>query len=1332
MPDSDPSPPPPPPELEGLDPADLLARGLESNRRPTGATGWVPPTPAELALLLPQYQIESLIGHGGMGAVYKGFQTTLERAVAIKLLPAEMASDEQFISRFQREARTLARLHHPSIVAVHDFGRTSAGHLYFVMEFVDGMDLRRVLRTSGLPPDDALKLIVQICDALQAAHKQGVVHRDIKPENILITNEGYVKLVDFGIARPLDEDHGRLTMSGMMVGTPDYMSPEQRTGEADERTDIYALGVVLYELLTGRPPRGVFPAPSRRVQIDVRIDEVVLKALQDDPEARYQKVSDMKTDVDRIRTTSAVTAAPTAPTAAPVAPPLSSLLLPFYRQNKTRLLAGAAVLGSLLLLLVAVYQFGKAARSTKSAANAPGVDWHVPGLNEKNFGGWSAFGGAGIESRDGVVTLTGTGGSSGIASGRSDITGDDLHVEIAGSPDVVAWIGVRMNGGDRRWTGITSYVNGYQEQVYEGHAGLNFASEDYQGWWKSSFESGTGRLHMPVNEFFSLDFSVSGSNELTTRVNDRPTSVLTNIASEGKGQVVIFVKKGALRLRKIELRKHEQAAELAAPVVVARTLRVPEQYPRIQDAVDAALPGDTVRVRAGVYTQTFKFKTGINVVGEGMDRSIVRAPDNDDHALIVQDCASGWISDLSLENTRDKQPAVVLLASDVELRRCRVRSARDTGITCGYHDRSLVQDCEVTGCGLDGIAGVAKLAGNFVHDNKRTGILSFSDPGVYLLGNTSQGNGQDGIELSNFRTPALLHGNRCLDNGRNGIRVDGNALALSDADLALLTGNKDGPVGGSLASAATPAPAVPATPARTLRVPANYARIQSAIDAARPGDTVEVAAGDYTERLIFKDGINLVGEDKEKTTIHCNAEDHALSVFSCHGGRIENLGFMQTKDTTTKKEEALVLLVTSAVEVQNCAVRNSRGPGVQCQLDDQSVVRNCVVGECGDGIRVSHGAKSRLIGNHITDSGACGISVGDYGTAPTLSGNVMSGNHWYGIAFWYRSGGVAENNLCERNFFAGICVGDGVTAPTLTGNTARGNDRSGILFKTGSGGLAENNVSEQNGEHGICLEGDSSAPTLHNNHCRENQEFGVFINKGNRPIGVDTTEMLGNKRGAIRRESGAVEAAATPATASSPPVAIPADTARMKQIVNVQFARSVTGFATGDDKRWHIDWANGEYQMLCKEGGLWIPGEPLLEGLHLNDFVCEIRARIVRAADGGWGLALVGENGGAIPSPGIMLNATGIVSSRSYDSRGEEPWTATPMPLTPAANPGDQANTLRIEAFGSRFRVFLNGQFAGECNHPRLQPASALALFSYGRYPPQDVRFQSVSVWVPQ
>jgi len=349
------------PTIKGIHAADLLARGLESAKAATGnPQAWQPPTPEELAALLPQYEIESLLGRGGMGAVYRGKQAALDRAVAIKLLPAELAAelaaDAEFMSRFQREARTLAKLQHPGIVAVHDFGQTSQGHLYFVMEFVNGTDLSRLIHGPGINPVQALEVITQICDALQYAHSQGVIHRDIKPANVLINQEGRAKLADFGLARPTSEETASLTRSNVVMGTPDYMAPEQMAGNADHRADLYALGVMLYEMLTGQTPRGAWAPPSQRVQVDVRLDQVVVRALQQDPAMRYQQASEIKTDVDVIRTTPLPKVNKGKAKSAPAAPGQRTTPLPKAKKPVNKVAWAAAVV-VLLVLGAAIWFF---------------------------------------------------------------------------------------------------------------------------------------------------------------------------------------------------------------------------------------------------------------------------------------------------------------------------------------------------------------------------------------------------------------------------------------------------------------------------------------------------------------------------------------------------------------------------------------------------------------------------------------------------------------------------------------------------------------------------------------------------------------------------------------------------------------------------------------------------------------------------------------------------------------------------------------------------------------------------------------------------------------
>jgi predicted Ser/Thr protein kinase len=258
------------------------------------------PSIAELAPLLPHLEVLELIGQGGMGAVYKARQPSLDRLVAVKVLPREAGQDPAFAERFTREARALARLGHPNIVAVHDVGK-AGDFYYFVMEYVEGVNLRQVLRAGQLSPRQALQIVPQLCDALEYAHEEGIVHRDIKPENILLDRKGRVKVADFGLAKLLGRDTGNFTLTGsrQVMGTLYYMAPEQveRPQEVDHRADIYSLGVVFYEMLTGQLPVGRFPLPSEKAGTDAILDRVVLRALEREPERRYQHASEVKTDV---------------------------------------------------------------------------------------------------------------------------------------------------------------------------------------------------------------------------------------------------------------------------------------------------------------------------------------------------------------------------------------------------------------------------------------------------------------------------------------------------------------------------------------------------------------------------------------------------------------------------------------------------------------------------------------------------------------------------------------------------------------------------------------------------------------------------------------------------------------------------------------------------------------------------------------------------------------------------------------------------------------------------------------------------------------------------
>lgn len=241
---------------------------------------------------MPDLELHGCLGRGGMGRVYRARQLRLDRFVAVKLMHAELGRDPEFRERFEREARALARLDHPSIVRVHDFGEVE-GTFYLIMEYVDGTNLRELI-LDGLEPAAASRIIAQLCDALAYAHARGVVHRDIKPENVLINREGVVKVADFGLAK-LQKVEAR-TRTHRVVGTPQYMAPEQLRdpSSVDHRADVFAIGVVFYEMLTGQLPVGRFPAPSELGYGDPDLDAVVLRALESNRERRYQAASEIQ------------------------------------------------------------------------------------------------------------------------------------------------------------------------------------------------------------------------------------------------------------------------------------------------------------------------------------------------------------------------------------------------------------------------------------------------------------------------------------------------------------------------------------------------------------------------------------------------------------------------------------------------------------------------------------------------------------------------------------------------------------------------------------------------------------------------------------------------------------------------------------------------------------------------------------------------------------------------------------------------------------------------------------------------------------------------------
>jgi eukaryotic-like serine/threonine-protein kinase len=333
-----------------------------------------------------RYELVHLVARGGMAEVYRAHDRLLDRPVALKVLFPELSVDRTFVERFRREAQAAANLSHPNIVPVFDWGEDS-GTYFIVMEFIDGRPLSSILRTAGpLHPDRAAEIAADVALALDYAHRHGVVHRDIKPGNVLITDEGQVKVTDFGIARAVNTDES-LTQTGAVMGTATYFSPEQAEGlGVDSRSDIYSLGVVLYEMVAGRPPfvgdspvsvaskhvREQAPAPRQfNPSIPLDLEAIILKCMAKSPEYRYATSVDLRVDLLRFREGREVGATKVPPqtnttqvlqgggtgTGQTQALPQMQTQPPEEEEDKSRTGLYAGVLGVLLIALAVVVLF---------------------------------------------------------------------------------------------------------------------------------------------------------------------------------------------------------------------------------------------------------------------------------------------------------------------------------------------------------------------------------------------------------------------------------------------------------------------------------------------------------------------------------------------------------------------------------------------------------------------------------------------------------------------------------------------------------------------------------------------------------------------------------------------------------------------------------------------------------------------------------------------------------------------------------------------------------------------------------------------------------------
>jgi serine/threonine protein kinase len=265
-----------------------------------------PPTIEEIQALFPNLEILAFIGHGGMGTYYQARQTKLDRLVAVKILLVDPGSDASLIEGFKREARAMGGLVHPNIIRIYDFGETDST-LFLVMEYVAGDILERLVDSRGFDLQEITAMGTQVCSALAYAHELGVIHRDIRLGNTMLDANGQIKVGDFGLARLVGEELFRrnLTEANQAMGTMDYLAPEQLDPglSVDCRADVYSVGVMLYKLVTRTLSRGTFVLPSTLVPgLDPRVDEIVIRCMQRNPDNRYQKITDLWAALEGLRT----------------------------------------------------------------------------------------------------------------------------------------------------------------------------------------------------------------------------------------------------------------------------------------------------------------------------------------------------------------------------------------------------------------------------------------------------------------------------------------------------------------------------------------------------------------------------------------------------------------------------------------------------------------------------------------------------------------------------------------------------------------------------------------------------------------------------------------------------------------------------------------------------------------------------------------------------------------------------------------------------------------------------------------------------------------------
>jgi hypothetical protein len=501
------------------------------------------------------YRIISPVGEGGMAAVYRAYQPSFDRMVALKVLPPQLALQPEFVARFNREARVIAKLVHPHILPVYDFGHAQ-GYTYLVMPFVQGCTLAQLIASGPLPLPRLTTILTQLADALDYAHARGVVHRDIKPANVLLDQTGHCLLTDFGLAQVMEEAT-RFTRPGEAIGTPAYMSPEQACGEkVDQRSDIYSLGVVLFEMATGRVPYAADtpvatvmkhihdPLPSARAlnpALPEAVDHVIGQAMAKDPAARFATAGQMAAALQAA--TGATNAAPGRGIAAAAAPPAVGpasswaparlgpglLALAAAGLLLMGLLAGAAVAGVWIIAPRAARIVAASLATPPRSESRPGPVAADPlagssvlvvdDFDASRLAGWTTDAGTTATLDSGCLVLSGSPGTEGVVSLEAQLQEGQaalflVQYEAGAQFRLALTAGQKGHPGWREWGLRPSAAHGFEPYADGGPPGGGALLV-------------TGQMLPRANHWYLVLLQVGGTREFATRLWDRdaPASV---------------------------------------------------------------------------------------------------------------------------------------------------------------------------------------------------------------------------------------------------------------------------------------------------------------------------------------------------------------------------------------------------------------------------------------------------------------------------------------------------------------------------------------------------------------------------------------------------------------------------------------------------------------------------------------------------------------------------------------------------------------------------------------------------------------------------------------